>query len=178
MLHPADFLSPEQEKARYELHNNDVNDPKYQAFVAPVADDIKGNFNPEHEGLDFGCGTGPVITKLLRDEHYNIVTYDPFFCNDTGVLNSEYDYIVCCEVIEHFTHPAKEFMLLKSLLKPGGYLYCMTELFHEDLNFSQWYYKNDETHAFFYHHKAIQWIKTTFNFTDVIISGRLIKFKA
>ncbi len=178
LLDPSNHISPQKEKARYELHNNDVNDPGYQGFVSPIVNDIKLNFGARHAGMDFGCGPGPVITKLLRDEQYNIATYDPFFHNDPRLLNSKYDYIVCCEVIEHFKDPKKEFNLLKSLLNPGGVLYCFTEIIEEDIDFLQWRYKNDETHVFFYHIKALQWIQRAFGFSNLEISNRLIKFTA
>lgn len=49
------------------LHENDINDPGYRAFVAPVVDRISSDRTPKHFGLDFGAGPGPVIAKLLSD---------------------------------------------------------------------------------------------------------------
>ena len=81
------------------------------------------------------------------------------------------------EVIEHFHHPKKEFELLFNLLKPGGKLYCKTDLFSESKNFDSWGYKNDPTHVFFYHQKSILWIQKNIGFTSVKIDGRLIVFE-
>ncbi|WP_321540387.1 methyltransferase domain-containing protein [Flavobacterium piscinae] len=67
------------------------------------------DFSSKHSGLDFGSGTNSVIVKLLKDKNYNIVEYDPFFSNQPEVLEKRYDYITCCEVIEHFHHPFEEF---------------------------------------------------------------------
>jgi hypothetical protein len=93
-------------------------------------------------------------------------------------LESKYDYIACCEVVEHFYDPFREFKKLKDLLNPGGKLYCMTELYDQNTDFRAWYYKNDPTHVFFYSPCAISWIKEQFNFKEAKIEGRLIVFSA
>jgi SAM-dependent methyltransferase len=175
-LDPGMHLSSEDEKKRYEEHNNDVNDIRYQKFVEPIVSQIEKKFNKEHTGLDFGAGPGPVITKMLRDKGFNILLYDPFFFNIPELLQNKYDYIACCEVIEHFHNPAREFGLLKSLLKPGGSLYCMTEIYRDDVEFGRWYYKNDSTHVFFYHTKTLEWIKVHLHFQSMNVEGRLIQF--
>lgn len=177
MLDPGMYLPPEKEKSRYEEHNNDVNDPGYQQFVMPVVEIVEQKFNQTHSGLDFGAGTGPVITKLLQDKGFKLEVYDPYFSNNPAALSQTYDFIVCCEVIEHFHFPAREFKLLNSLLKPGGSLYCMTEIYHDDLDFEKWHYKNDPTHVFFYHENALAWIKKHFKFSGLKKEGRLIHFE-
>lgn len=166
-----------EEKSRYEMHNNDVNDVRYQAFVSPIVNSILKDFKKTDKGLDFGSGTGPVITKMLRDKNYDVQEYDPFFANHPEALEKKYDYIACCEVMEHFHTPKKEFELLFNLLKPGGKLYCKTDLFSESKNFDSWGYKNDPTHVFFYHQKSILWIQKNIGFTSVKIDGRLIVFE-
>lgn len=173
-MDPECFPSQEEEKKRYEQHNNDVNDIKYQEFVMPIVNEICGNFEIRHTGLDFGAGTGPVISKLLRDRGYQIELYDPFFWASHEKLQLQYDFIVCCEVIEHFHNPAKEFKLLKSLLKKDGMLCCMTEIFPEEIDFHNWYYKNDPTHVFFYHRRALEWIKKNYKFKLLKIKGRMV----
>lgn len=176
-LDPSNYISSEQEKNRYKEHNNDVNDVRYQDFVMPIVNSILTDFTEEDIGLDFGSGTGPVITKLLGDLNFNIKTYDPFFDNNSETLETTYNFIACCEVIEHFHNPLKEFQLLKSLLKPRGKLLCMTELYHENIDFEKWYYKNDDTHVFFYHVKTFEWIKKVLNFSKVSSKNRLVIFE-
>jgi hypothetical protein len=105
--------SKNDEVLRYTQHNNDVNDVRYQKFVQPLVTGILQDFDQSHIGLDFGAGTGPVISKLLTDEGYVIKQYDPFFYDHAELLNQKYDYIACCEVVEHFHNPAKEFKLLQ-----------------------------------------------------------------
>ncbi|MFA6601203.1 MAG: class I SAM-dependent methyltransferase, partial [Candidatus Omnitrophota bacterium] len=175
-LDPACYLSKEAERKRYLEHNNDVEDPRYQKFVDPIVSEVKRKFGRERRGLDFGAGPGPVITKLLRNEGYSLELYDPFFWNDPGKLDAKYDFITCCEVIEHFHFPAEEFRRLQSLLVPGGALLCMTELYREEIDFKSWYYKNDPTHVFFYHPDTLERVRSLFGFSGLTIKGRLVQF--
>ncbi len=175
-LEPELRPNPEEEKLRYLHHENDVNDLGYQKFSSPITSAVLRDFTPSDKGLDFGAGTGPVIAKLLTDKQFNISLYDPFFHPEAELLEQRYDYIVCCEVIEHFYSPSKEFALLKRLLKPGGKLYCMTDLYHEEVKFKSWYYKNDPTHVFFYHLQSLEHIKNKFEFSKLSIEGRLITY--
>ena len=177
-LAPECCISKEEEKSRYQEHNNDVEDPRYQKFVEPIVLEIEQRFSRKHKGLDFGAGTGPVIAKLLREKRYSVELYDPFFCNSPEKLQNKYDFIICCEVIEHFRFPAKEFKLLKALLKPRGVLFCMTELYSEKNDFGAWYYKNDPTHVFFYQRNTLEWIKSRFGFSALKNKGRLVQFFA
>ncbi|PKL92680.1 MAG: methyltransferase [Candidatus Goldiibacteriota bacterium HGW-Goldbacteria-1] len=174
MTHENAFMPIDKEKKRYEKHNNDINDSGYRAFTAPVVKAVTGKYSKDSAGLDFGSGSGPVITTVLKEKNYNIETYDIFFDNDLKKLEHKYDYIVCCETAEHFKKPAAEFALLFGLLKPGGAVFLMTEMYEDTLNFSQWHYKNDATHVFFYTRKAFEVIKKKFGFAEVIFDGRLI----
>ncbi len=175
-MDPKNYLNRHDEKERYLEHNNDVNDPGYQKFVSPIVNCIMKNFTTENIGLDFGSGTGPVITKMLRDQGYNICTYDPFFDNRPELLKNKYNYIACCEVMEHFRNPAEEFSLLRSMLNHKGKLICMTEIYSDSIGFTRWYYKDDPTHVFFYHKGSLEWIKNRFNFSSLTIDKRLIVF--
>ena len=174
------FLPDRQtEKERYLTHNNDVNDIQYQKFVFPIVEAVTKDFAPGvHCGLDFGAGTGPVITKMLRDRNFNVAPYDPIFTDNKNLLIRSYDFIVCCEVMEHFHNPRQEFKTLKKLLRPAGKLYCMTHLYSKDIDFSAWYYKNDPTHVYLYQTQTIEFISRKFDFTKVEIEGRLITFSA
>lgn len=162
------------EKNRYLEHNNDINDVRYQQFVMPIVQQVVDHYTPKHRGLDFGAGTGPVISKLLTDRSYQIVQYDPFFHNYPELLLDKYDYIVACEVIEHFHQPNLEFARLKEMLKPGGRLICMTTIYHPGIDFKTWYYKNDPTHVFFYHSDTLQFIQKTYGFSELQIFNNLI----
>lgn len=175
-MYPGHHLSYEKEKIRYLKHNNDVNDPGYQRFVDPLVRSVLERFSPSHKGLDFGSGPGPVITKLLRDRDYSIEPYDPFFRDKKDLFKLRYDYVICCEVIEHFRTPAKEFAFLRSILNPEGMLICMTEQYPENADLTKWHYANDPTHVFFYHKKTFGWISEFFGFSSVDINGRVVRF--
>lgn len=173
-MHPDHRLSPEDERRRYEQHNNDVHDPRYQRFVAPVVNKVTSSFTPDNKGLDFGAGTGPVIAKMLGDQGYRVELYDPFFHDNRYVLDQRYDFIICCEVMEHFFYPRKSFALLRSLLNQQGSLICRTTLFTDKTDFPSWHYKNDETHTFCYHPDAVAWIAQYFDFARTVITDNTI----
>ncbi|MDW7740233.1 MAG: class I SAM-dependent methyltransferase [Bacillota bacterium] len=174
MLSPENYLSPAEEKERYDQHNNDVSDPGYRLFVQPLVRAVINKYYPEDSGLDYGAGSGPVASYLLKERGYQTLLYDPFYWPDHSVLEARYNYIICSEVIEHFHSPQNEFRLMRSLLLPGGSLFCMTELYDDEFEFEKWYYKNDPTHVFFYHREAFQWIKKRFGFSELTMKKRLI----
>ncbi|CAN5174587.1 class I SAM-dependent methyltransferase [soil metagenome] len=175
-LAPEDHLNAADERARYEIHNNNVDDAGYQNFVKPIVDTVLSSFTTGKKGLDFGCGTGPVISYLLSKEGYSVDLYDPIFSNETLVFRNRYDFIVCCEVIEHFRHPGREFLKLQQLLEPGGKLVCMTQLLADSIDFDNWTYKDDPTHIFFYRSETISYIQRHFGFESSTIEDRLIVF--
>ena len=171
---PNFFLSWEKEKSRYEEHNNNVQDIKYKWFVDPLVEEILKNHWSDEIWLDFWAGTGPVISHLLEQKWFHTKLYDPFFHNDKKLLLGKYDFIIACEVVEHFHDPEKEFELLYNLLKAKGKLYIMTDLYSSEINFSKWYYKNDKTHVFFYSNYAFQWIQKYWNWKKYSRKNRCI----
>jgi len=168
-----ELLDKHEEKDRYYLHQNHINDFGYIKFANPILSAVKKYFNPTHQGLDFGAGHTPVISELLKNDGYQVEIYDPLFFDDEKVLDKAYDFITSCEVIEHFYHPKKEFELLYKMLQPNGKLILMTDIFN-GVNFESWYYKTDPTHVFLYQKETFEWIKNYFNFSGIIIDKRLI----
>jgi 2-polyprenyl-3-methyl-5-hydroxy-6-metoxy-1,4-benzoquinol methylase len=163
-----------QEKSRYEEHDNNVFDPGYRGFVEPIVDAVCDDFTAESKGLDFGAGTGPVISKMLAERGFEIFQYDPFFHPDESLLSFQYDYIVCCEVVEHFHNPHREFRLLRSLLSEGGRLYCKTSLLREEREFDSWHYKDDPTHVFFYSLQSFEFIRDFFGFKSLEVHRNMV----
>lgn len=168
------YPDEENEKLRYLTHNNDVNDPRYQKFTSPITNYILNNYSNNHLGLDFGCGTGPVITTVLQESGYQVLKYDPYFANFPDNLTKPYDYIAVCEVVEHFYDPRKEFQRLYDLLNDNGSLVIMTLLFEDELDFSTWYYRKDPTHVFIYRKETFDFICQKFGFRECQIENRLI----
>lgn len=169
------FPTPCAERERYLLHENDVEDTGYQIFVQPLVSSVQEEFPRGATGLDYGAGTGPVASKLLMEAGYSMSLYDPFFHNTPSVLNQEYDFIICCEVVEHFHDPLKEFNALYRYLVPGGTLFCMTERYDDALDFERWYYKNDPTHVVFYTEGTFKWLTAQVGFSHFELDGRLAK---
>lgn len=177
-----ELLAFQEEERRYAMHNNDVEDVRYQEFVSPVYNQIIHDQNKNASGLDYGCGPGPVITHVLEQKGFNnIKLFDPYFFNTPKLLNEKYQFIICCEVIEHFSNPKKEFKLIKNLLNPGGKFYGKTELLYEELDaegFQKWWYKNDPTHCFFYSKKTLKYIASTFDFKELEIQDKFFVLTA
>ena len=171
------YVTATEEKARYETHNNDVHDSRYQNFTMPITSYVLENFLPAHKGLDFGSGTGPVISSMLLKKGYDIVPYDPFFAPKQHVLQQRYDYIVSCEVFEHFHKPKKEIDRLTSLLKTNGMLLIMTLLYDGAVDFKNWHYRKDPTHIFIYRKETIAYIAKAYKLDVVILTDRFIVFK-
>ncbi len=158
------YIETARELAVYEGHNNDVEDPGYQNFTSPITNYILECFGTNAKGLDFGCGTGPVITKILRDNGYdNIHLYDPFFHPDHELLEESYDFIFACEVVEHFAQPREEYQQLLDKLPPGGRLLIMTHPYDGKIPFPKWYYRRDPTHIFIHRKPTFVYIAELFN---------------
>ena len=161
LLDPACYLSPEQERAYYALHENHPDDPGYRRFLSRLSSPLQAVLPPGCHGLDYGCGPGSALAAMLQEAGYRITLYDPFFHPDPQALARAYDFITCSEVVEHFHHPAEQFRYLDSLLKPGGVLAIMTCFQTDDERFANWHYRRDPTHVVFYreatfHHLARQ----------------------
>jgi len=170
------LLNLNAERERYLHHKSDINDSGYYKFVSPLIKEVKNNFSKGNSGLDYGCGHTPVLSEHLTREHYKMAVYDPVFSSEASVLKKKYNFIVCCEVMEHFYDPSFEFKQLYELLLPNGKLICKTHLYENKIAFEEWYYKNDPSHVFIYQVKTLIWIKNHFRFDDVKIDGRLITF--
>ena len=176
LLCESHYLNAEKEKNRYDKHSDNIEDKGYKKFVSPIINAVQKEYSPSDNGLDYGCGNSAIIQQLLNNEGYTVNGYDPFYFPQKKVLNKQYNYITCCEVVEHFYTPRKEFQRLNSLLKKGGKLYLKTNLFNETINFKKWWYKNDATHVFFYTKETMEYIKTHFGFKSVIFESNHIEF--
>ncbi len=166
-LNPSQRLSPAEEKTHYLNHENNVEDVRYQNFMKPVFETILSLADAGSSGLDYGCGTGPVLAKMLTEHGILVDLYDPFFAIDDSVLKKKYDFVACTEVAEHFHFPQKEFGFLKSLLVKDGFLALMTEMHRPDIDFSKWHYPRDPTHATFYSKHTFAWLSKAFGFSKL-----------
>lgn len=158
VMAPECRLPESRERAVYELHNNNADDPGYRRFLSKLAQPLLGHVEPGARGLDFGCGPGPALARMLEEAGLHMALYDPFFYPDAAALDRRYDVITCTEVVEHLHHPAEVFRMLDSLLRPGGCLGIMTCFQTDDARFDNWHYRRDPTHVVFYREQTFRWL--------------------
>lgn len=164
---PQHHLDPVSERKRYETHQNDVFDLGYQRFVTPLFEAIKSKVSTEKLGLDFGAGTGPVLTKLLKSSGFQVELYDPFFHPNPKAIQKSYDFVFASEVVEHFYSPQRDFTLLHQLLSPRGFLFLMTLIVQPNTELTTWFYLKDPTHVCAYSPETFEWIKKHFQFSNL-----------
>ncbi|MGR5149030.1 class I SAM-dependent methyltransferase [Photobacterium alginatilyticum] len=156
---PEALLAPDDEKAVYDKHENNPDDPGYRRFLGRLADPLIERLGTSScSGLDFGSGPGPTLSVMLAEMGYNMAIYDPYFAHDPTVLDRQYDFVTCTEAIEHFYTPAKEWGLLTAMVKPGGWLGFMTKLATDADAFAHWHYKNDPTHVSFFSRETFRYL--------------------
>jgi len=176
-VHPKHFLAPKIEKSRYEMHENDIRDDGYVSFLNQLIIPMLKLVSKDQHGLDYGCGPYPMMAELINEQGHHMDVYDPFFKDDQSVLKNQYDYLTCCEVVEHFHYPEKEFAKLLSLVKKDGLVGIRTNILYDDINFSGWHYKEDETHVSFYTPSSIEWIERHFGLVKVVEEKNVIIWK-
>lgn len=164
-LDPGERLGPEQERARYEAHDNGPHNSGYRVFLERLADPLAARLPKGAEGLDFGSGPGPTLSILLEERGFPMTLYDPFFAPQPGTLLRRYDFITCVETIEHLFHPRMEMTRLASCLLPGGLLAVMTEVLRDSIDFSEWWYRRDPTHVGFYREETLSWMGSHFGWS-------------
>ncbi len=139
------------QKERYNLHENDENDPGYQAYFQRFLDFILPLVDKPKTALDFGCGKSSLLASLLKKEGMDCDYYDPIYHPDTLDEKKTYELIVSTEVFEHLHHPREVFEGLLKRLEEGGYLALQTQFHPNDVEaFKQWYYHQDPTHIVFF----------------------------
>ena len=169
------WLSLGEERATYDLHENDVNDPGYRRFLSRFAAPLVERLQPGQQGLDFGCGPGPALANMLEEQGHPMELYDPFYADNPSVFTRTYDFICATEVVEHLRDPGQAFDSLFGLLKPGGILGIMTKLATDKSAFANWHYIRDMTHICFYHRDTFVYLarrfdaELTFSAKDVIL---------
>ncbi len=168
------WLSAEDERATYDLHENNALDQGYRQFLSRLSTPLLEKLDSKQKGLDFGCGPGPTLSLLLEERGHQVDLYDPFYYNDPLVFYKNYDFICATEVVEHLHDPNKEFAELFKMLKRGGWLGIMTKLVIDAQAFSQWHYIRDMTHICFYSRSTFEYLARHFNSKLNFISNDVI----
>ncbi|CAJ1799939.1 class I SAM-dependent methyltransferase [Aeromonas salmonicida] len=149
-LDGADHLGPSAEKAVYDGHDNQVDDPRYRHFLMRAFGEVLSRVPPPASGLDFGCGPGPALIAMGREAGYQMAGYDKFYADLPDLLTRQYDFITSTEVIEHIADPRAALDVLWGCLKPGGILVLQTQRVLDDDRFKTWRYCHDPTHIVFF----------------------------
>jgi 2-polyprenyl-3-methyl-5-hydroxy-6-metoxy-1,4-benzoquinol methylase len=161
-MSPTHLPSRKEERRQYDLHENDPDDPGYRRFLSRLTDPLMAGLAPGSEGLDFGCGPGPALAAMMSEAGHPTRAWDPLYFPAPELLERDYDFVTCTEVVEHLHRPAREFALLQRLLRPGGHLAVMTSWLTDDEAFAQWHYRRDPTHVCFYRVETLEWIARHF----------------
>lgn len=181
---PQERLSLEDERARYDTHNNDPFEPGYRAFVGRIIPPLTAGLPKGSAGLDFGSGPdssgGSALSLQLGEQGYPTRVYDPLYVPDSSVFAERYDFVVLTEVLEHLfaLQVLKE---LVSLLKESGRLGVMTKLVRDQAAFTTWHYIRDPTHVCFFSRETFTWVAEQLHLSldyhgqDMVILRRTVK---
>lgn len=168
---PSHYLSPQAEKAEYDLHQNSPEDSGYRRFLSRLFTPLNDRLPSNSTGLDFGCGPGPTLSVLFEEAGHTAAIYDPFYANHSAVFEQTYDFITATEVVEHLHAPRQEIDRLWSRLRPGGFLGIMTKLALDQAAFASWHYKADLTHVCFFSRETFQWLAHSLQ-ADLTLIGK------
>jgi hypothetical protein len=171
-LDPKMRLTRAEEEKRYRTHNNDIADSGYRAFLTPIAEAVHARVSPAARGLDYGCGPGPLLARILTELGHTMQTYDPIF--QPQPPTPPFDFITATEVIEHMFTPREDFARLHSWLKPGGWLALMTAFVEPSTDFAGWYYRRDPSHVTFYSRPTMHWLANKLSFAPPVWVGERI----
>ncbi len=171
------WLSDEEQKATYDLHENDPQDQGYRQFLSRLSTPLMERLAARQKGLDFGCGPGPTLSALLEAHGHEVDLYDPNYCNDPSVFHNTYDFICATEVVEHLREPKLEFAALFKVLKPGGWLGIMTKLVTDKQAFRQWHYIRDLTHICFYSIGTFEYLAQRFDARLDVVANDVMLLK-
>ncbi|QYK01316.1 methyltransferase domain-containing protein [Shewanella psychrotolerans] len=168
----SSHLPPDAELKKYQTANN-KHKPMQQLILSLVTQ--LEQLSKQHlVGLNFGRVVADSVVDVLINKGHQLHQYDPFFAPDHQLLRQQYDFICCYKVFEHFRFPSREWHLLCSLLKPGGWIAINTQLITELNGFAKWHHKNNLTHVSFYQRATFQFLAKQAHFTLLFASNDLI----
>lgn len=171
-----DLVDDQEEKFRYEMHDNSIRSEGYLNFLYRLINPIKRFIpNKDVNGLDFGSGPYPMLLELLFEEGYkNFVGFDPFFKNDCSVWDKKYDVITACEVLEHVDELKMAIENLLNHLKVGGLLVVSSGISPDDRK--NWHYIIDPTHISMFSMKTIEFVSEKYHLAFEVLGKDLFIF--
>ncbi|PIS09968.1 MAG: class I SAM-dependent methyltransferase [Bdellovibrio sp. CG10_big_fil_rev_8_21_14_0_10_47_8] len=169
-----DFL---EQKKRYDFHKNSEDNQGYMqsllALVEPLAQRISFS---GMAALDWGCGPGPVLAKILAERGARAQIYDPIYAPDLSE-GSQFDLVTSTEVIEHWLDPRREIEKLLRHVKKGGIWAGTTQMHQGPGHFNTWWYPRDQTHFSFYSERSLWWIAKNWDLQVLEIQSPLFLFQ-
>lgn len=174
---PDYYLTQAAEKIEYDLHENDPADEGYRRFLSRLFEPVNRLLPPGSSGLDFGCGSGPLLADMFKSAGHNMALYDPHYAPDAAVLADVYGFITASEVLEHLHRPGEDLDKLVSILKPGGILGLMTGMVRDRTAFSSWHYIRDLTHVCFFSRATFNWLAARWALQIVFSDDRVVLLK-
>ena len=152
------YLTPSEEKAQYDLHQNHPQDLAYRKFLSQLFKPLTRKIPAPAAGLDYGSGPGPTLSVMLEEAGYDMRIYDIFYAPEPQVLERHYDFISCTEVVEHLHQPGRVITDLFARLRPGGWLGIMTRLTSSRSAFIAGHYHMDPTHVCFFSRESFDYL--------------------
>lgn len=146
----AQWLTVNDERARYDHHDNSHSNPGYVRFLGEVADAVGAIAAPGARILDFGSGENAVLTAELRRRGFDAIPYDPLYALGESALSSTYDVVILCEVIEHLRDLRDELLSASRCLAAHGCMVIRTQCYPSVEDVPTWWYARDATHIHFF----------------------------
>ena len=163
----AELISTQDEKLRYDAHQNSEADEGYQLYLDTTAAALAKLLPRNSRGLDFGCGRTTILANKLTRLGHETDSYDVFFQKDETIWKKKFDFIVLSEVIEHLREPREEMERLSGLLNPEGLIFIKTKFAPETLTaFENWFYKRDITHVQFFGVRSMESLREILRMKD------------
>ena len=165
-------LSPDEERQRYEAHENDAQNEGYVRMFQEFIENAVTPFVDKRAAiLDFGCGPTPVLKELVQEQGFTVDAYDPYFAPRLA-YKTAYNLVTCTEVLEHVFNPLDVWGRLLSLLSSNGVLAVMTHFHPGKAEIANWWYTRDNTHVVFYSAQTFAWVARELNLSILYNDGK------
>lgn len=157
------FVDFDEQKRRYDLHDNNEDDIGYQRYFQRFIDFTLPHIRGAKRALDFGCGATSLLSQMLESHGIECDIYDPIYHPNSSYIDGRYDLIVSVEVFEHLHDPKEVFGRLINLLNPDGYIAIQTAFCPSNRDeFLDWYYHLDPTHIIFFRVETFEYLAREF----------------
>jgi 2-polyprenyl-3-methyl-5-hydroxy-6-metoxy-1,4-benzoquinol methylase len=122
-LHCREAVDLDAYYVDYPMRQQRVDFAAIQAFKNRLKIMQRHGLMPSHRILDYGSGTA-LFVEFLKQNGFDAVGYDPYVpaVSDRSVLDSQFDFVISQDVIEHDDDPSHSLKEHVRRLKPGGIL--------------------------------------------------------